>query len=72
MSEGVIRVVLDLDEHQLSTHQQTIYRYEILNNWSASAEYEVGGLARTYLHIINCSVIGKCLVFASYILAVPF
>lgn len=48
LSEGVVRIVLNLDEQQLSKHKESFYNYEVFHNWSASAENEVGGLARLF------------------------
>ncbi|XP_053386842.1 cytochrome P450 3A43-like [Mercenaria mercenaria] len=48
VSEGVLRVVLDMDDEQLAVYQDSINNYEALSNWSSSAENEVAGLARLF------------------------
>ncbi|XP_045184472.2 cytochrome P450 3A18-like [Mercenaria mercenaria] len=48
VSEGVMRVVLNSNEEQMSKHQESIHNYEVLSNWSASAENEAAGLARLF------------------------
>jgi len=44
-SDSVMRIVLDLNDEQIKQHGETIYKYELESNWSASAENEISGLA---------------------------
>ncbi|XP_060585049.1 cytochrome P450 3A4-like [Ruditapes philippinarum] len=46
--EGVIRILLDMDDDQMTKHKEAIYNYKVCSNWSASAENEAGGLARLF------------------------
>ncbi|XP_045184712.2 cytochrome P450 3A18-like isoform X1 [Mercenaria mercenaria] len=48
VSEGVMRIVLDMDDEKLAKYNDSIYDYEIASNWSASAENEAAGLARLF------------------------
>ena len=47
-SENVMRLVLDMNDEDIEEYGEMLYEYQIVSNFSASAENEVGGLAREY------------------------
>ncbi|XP_060596749.1 cytochrome P450 3A12-like [Ruditapes philippinarum] len=48
VSDGVIRIVLNMNDERFELYKHSFYDYEIQSNLSASADNEVGGLARLF------------------------